>query len=94
MLEEMKPQQFDGWWQYYKLKPWGGDWHRTSLQTSRGINMLRGIASSLGGAKLDDSDLLEDDAFVPKWRRPGDDPYQQEIAAQCAAADSLEGFGV
>ena len=86
----MTPRQFAGWWQYYRLAPWGGDWHRTSLQTARMLNTIR----ALTGAKVEQSDLIEDDAYIPKWRTPGNDSELSEVERQCEAADSIEGLGV
>ena len=90
MLNEMTPRQFAGWWQYYRLKPWGGDWHRTSLQTARMLNTIR----ALTGAKNEQSDFIEDDAYIPKWRTAGNDADLSEVERQCEAADSIEGLGV
>ena len=92
-LAKMTPRQFAGWWQYYRLCPWGGDWHRSSLQTARTLNTLRAIAMSMGGSKTAEADLIEDDAFVPKWRDSSEDTVAQDISKQCEAADSIEGFG-
>jgi hypothetical protein len=90
MLAEMTPEQFSGWWQYFRLRPWGGDWHRSSMQTARILNTVRGVA----GAEMKEGDWLEDDAFVPAWVRPGEQHETGEVAKQLAAADSIDGLGV
>lgn len=86
----MTPRQFAGWWQYYRLAPWGVGWDGLSKQTARLYNLMRQLAPNV---KTTEADLVEDDFLVPKWRKPSDDPYLSDVEQQCAAADSIEGFG-
>ena len=89
MLELMTPAQFDGWWEFYKLKPWGNDWHRSSRTTAAVLNQIRmAIPREKNSGKIE---MVDDDVFVPKWKRKN--AVDKDIAAQCAAADSIEGFG-
>ncbi len=90
MLGEMTPRQFAGWWQYYRLKPWGSDWQRTSMATARSLNTMRAVA----GVEMTEANSYEDDFLMPKWRTPGNDSELSEVERQCEAADSIEGLGV
>ena len=91
MLDSAPPKQLEEWEAFYWLEPFGEPWKRTSLNTSRTMNTLYSIAAGIsGGKELQDSDLIDDDAFVPK--RDTGEP-DRNIQQQCDAADSLEGFG-
>lgn len=65
---------------------------RTSLQTARGLNIIREFASSFSKEKMTDESYLDDDAFVPKWRKRGE--LSEVKKSQIDAANSIEGFGV
>lgn len=69
MLDSAPRQQLEEWAAYHAINPWGDDWERSSLVAARTINSLHGIAAGFGGKELDDSELIADDAFVPKLRK-------------------------
>jgi hypothetical protein len=89
MLDSAPLKQLREWEAFYWLEPFGGDWSRTSLATARTINTLHMIASGMGGQKMADADLIDDDAFVPQ-RDTGQ--REKQIEEQCAEADSILGF--
>lgn len=93
MLSEMTPAQFNGWFASYRVSPWGDEYKRTSLITTEICNVIRGMAMSFGKERMKESDFLDRDFYVPKWYPKGQAPQDERIAEQCAAADSLEGFG-
>lgn len=90
MLETIKPEVFDGWFRYYQVAPWGREWHMMSVVAARISNSI--LASSM--KETESKMFLEDDDLVPKWYKNGESPLDEEIEAQCEAADSLEGLGV
>jgi len=88
----MTPEQFDGWFAYYRLRPWGDDWRRSSRTTAALINTIRETTPRDKAMKKEE--YLDDDIFIPAWSRPGESPAEKEIVLQCVAADAIEGFGV
>lgn len=95
MLAQLTPAQFEGWWQAYKLKPWGDDWHRTSVLLARLVNQIKWLACCVpGGPSVAELDFWEDDAVVPKYVLPHNDPHLIEQRAQLEAVDNITGMGV
>ncbi|MCA9232498.1 MAG: hypothetical protein KDA57_17750 [Planctomycetales bacterium] len=68
MLDTLEPGELEESYHYSTLEPWGDDWERSSLITARLINSISAIAAGMSGTKLQEFDLIEDDAFVPKYR--------------------------
>jgi len=90
MLDGAAPKMLAEWEAFYWLEPFGQEWLRTSLNTARTLNTLHAIAASWGDGKLDESQLIDDDAFVPG---KASEKQGKDVAAQCEAAENLEGFG-
>lgn len=61
-LAELPAGTLDGWWEYYKLEPWGDDWERSSMIASQVLNTMMAMAPRPDGDELDP---LPPDAFVP-----------------------------
>lgn len=62
-LAELPAGTIDGWWEYYKLEPWGDDHERTSLLTSTMVNVISSMAPR--GERDEAPEPLPVDAFVP-----------------------------
>ena len=92
MLDTCGTGQLNEWAAYYTLEPFGEPWKRSSLQAARTINTLYGIAAGLGGQKLKESDLIDDEAFVPRACSKQDATKEQRLRIR--AIRSLDGFGV
>ena len=88
MLATGSPRHLAEWNEYHELEPFGEPWKRASMMATRTINTIIALAPSDG---KDEKTYYDDDAFVP--RREANEKHEQDIAAQCAAADSIEGFG-
>lgn len=67
MLETGGAKQLSEWMDYYELEPWGDEWNRESRSTSAIINEIK--LSVPRETPLEESELLDDDAFVPKVRK-------------------------
>lgn len=87
MLETGGPQHLFEWREFAELEPWGDDWERSSLITARTINTLHGIAAKVGGEEINELDLIDDDAFVPKRR---DDTRTKRQADTDKGVEKLE----
>ena len=93
MLEEMTPDQFEGWYAAYRLSPWGDEYKRTSLIASEICNSIRGVAMGFGKQAMSEDDFLDLDHYVPKWFKKDEEPERLKIKKTIEAAKSLEGFG-
>lgn len=89
MLATGEPRHLAEWQEYEDLEPFGQPWKRESLMTTRTINT---IISAVPRSGSEEPEFYEDDAFVPK--REDAEKVNADTAAQCAAADSIEGLGV
>jgi hypothetical protein len=88
MLDELTPEDFEGWWQYYQCQPWGDDWERSSLIAAQFTNCMTALASSFSGNGAK-HEPLDQDAFVP-WRH--NEKQEEDKQKAIDAAMSIEGL--
>lgn len=86
MLSEMPAGQLDGWYEYFRLEPWGDDWERTAIVASTVANEIRAVQAGFGGGKFEP---IDSDALIP-YRL--DDKIAEELDEQLAAVDSITGL--
>lgn len=69
MLEELTPAQFDEWFAFYTLEPWGQDWHRSGTVAAAVDGGFRAIIAGLAGEELTELPKARD--YVPRLTTKG-----------------------
>lgn len=79
MLREMTPQELAEWMAYYRIEPFGKQWQASSAIGAGVCNEIRLVAAGLSKSK---PDLLEEDAFLPRFGKADDRPDPIEALEQ------------
>jgi hypothetical protein len=89
-MDELTPLEMEYWCASERLDPDGGQAELASLVATQIINALMSTAAGIGGGSIEDSDLLDHDAFVP-YRKPRD-KKASEVEAGLQGLESLRGL--
>lgn len=92
MLATGEPKHLQEWEEISELDPFGGEWDMMSIMLARLLNTLHGIAAGMGGGEVKEEDLIDDDAFVPKRRKPKPTGKTKVLHDSLAGLESMKGF--
>ena len=87
MLDEMTPQEFDGWLAYHSIEPFDDGWLQAGVVASVVQNSVMSALAAYGGKRLKESDMVEPGDFVPgaeprRKRGMTPDEYRQLIESR------------
>jgi hypothetical protein len=87
LLEEMTPEQFNQWWAYCRLEPWGYDYERSALIAAMIHNCLLMFMAAQAGREISEEELISPGDLMPfsKRRRRRERILSDEEAERLAA---------
>lgn len=81
MLDEITPEEFDEWWAYYTLEPWGDEWRQACLVAAEAANAGKIALSPHLKRPLSRTDLVQPEDYLTTRKSGGISPEAFESIA-------------